>query len=245
MVDPITNRVAPKKVRARDMMIVVTVDPAASVASGIPEDLLAGMEIDSEAQATSSRSAALVIGILPDRKVFLLDLFVGRVEIPDLVRMLKTIDRKWHPTYFRIEKNGLGMGVYQYAKAEGLPVVGFSRRTGDKIVQATEGIMLCERGQFYVPESADWMPDFAAEVYNWVGHKDQGDDVVDCLSEAGHVVAGLQKFVSQSENAAHRLGNRKTSVVFTSDGTALSAGGRYFDDVPMILGEAFNYQPNY
>ena len=113
---------------------------------------------------------------------YLLDVWRGRVEYPELVRQVKDLYDKWHPRRVYVEDKASGQSLVQSIKRETrIPVIPV-QVDQDKVrrVNAITGIV--ESGRAFVPESAPWVSDFVDECA--VFPNGAYDDQVDCVSMA-------------------------------------------------------------
>lgn len=160
--------------------IFVTVDPAASKREGMTE-----MVVNHGKEA--SWTVIAVWGLTKDFHLLLLDVVRFQDEIPAVVQALVEVNKRWKPVYFRIEGNGLGKGVVQYAQIYGLTVKEGKRYT-DKVVNSTAAQLRMEQGRIWFPQWASWLKDWEDEVFNWTGDNSQADDQVDVLADAAQDV---------------------------------------------------------
>jgi hypothetical protein len=154
--------------------IFVTSDPAVTVKAGPVDDL------------TAKKSSSGVIstwGITYNNELLWLDCRKFRKEIPDFVAELVNVNSIWHPRFNKIECNGVGIGVAQYAQLAGLPVQKNYRKT-DKLENSLSAQMLMQDGRIFFPTNAPWAEEIEDDVFNWTGLPTEEDDVVDTLSDA-------------------------------------------------------------
>lgn len=97
------------------------------------------------------------------------------------------------PTFARIATAGRGpMYIYAHGTERGaidlfrrdyrLPIiVRDASKAGDKFVRSMRTVSSWNDGRIRVPESADWLPAFLAEVESFTGVNDKHDDQVDAL----------------------------------------------------------------
>lgn len=155
--------------------IFATVDPAASLREGMAEAVISGRE--------ASWTVIAVWALTNDFHLVLLDVIRFQDEIPQVVKELVEVQKRWKPAYFRIEGNGLGKGVVQYAQIYGLTVKEGKRYT-DKVVNSTAAQLRMEQGRIWFPQHAPWLKAWEDEVFNWTGDPTQTDDQVDVLADA-------------------------------------------------------------
>lgn len=155
--------------------VFATVDPAASQREGMTEYAKGAKE--------ASWTVIAIWALTTDHHLLLLDRIRFQDEIPVVVQELVKCNKKWHPQFFRIEGNGLGKGVVQYAQIYGLTVKEGKRYT-DKVVNSTAAQLRMEQGRIWFPQSAPWLKEWEDEIFNWTGDGSQTDDQVDVLADA-------------------------------------------------------------
>ena len=154
--------------------IFITVDPAASLKSGMAE-VTKGKD--------PSYTVISVWGLTDDFHLLWLDMDRFQDEIPEVVKRIQIMYKKWRPHYVKIEANGAGRGVFQYCQVYGLNVRPITKQA-DKVVNSTTAQVKMEHGRIWFPEQAHWLQAAEDEVFNWTGDGNQKDDIVDTLSDA-------------------------------------------------------------
>jgi predicted phage terminase large subunit-like protein len=154
--------------------IFITVDPAASLRSGMAE-FTKGKD--------PSYTVISVWGLTQDFHLLWLDMDRFQDEIPEVVKRIQIMYKKWRPQYVKIEANGAGRGVFQYCQVYGLNVKPITKQA-DKVVNSTTAQVKMEHGRVWFPEHAHWLKAAEDEVFNWTGDGNQKDDIVDTLSDA-------------------------------------------------------------
>jgi len=160
--------------------IFCTVDPAASRREGMTETI----HKDSK---SASWTVIATWALTNDYHLLLLDVVRFQDEIPTVVAELVRVNKLWRPAYFRIEGNGLGKGVVQYAQIYGLTVKEGKRYT-DKVVNSTAAQLRMDQGRIWFPQWAPWLKTWEDEIFNWTGDDSQNDDQVDVLADAAQDV---------------------------------------------------------
>jgi predicted phage terminase large subunit-like protein len=168
-----------KVVNKNDLFIFCTVDCAASVKTGVKNKSY------SKTRPQASHSVIATWGVTPDYDLLWLDNWRFQVTIPELCNRIKANAKLWKPLYTIIEKNGPGEGVYQMSEKAGLPVKPINT-TLDKIKNSIAAQLRAERGQIFLPEWANWIPELEDELYTWVGDPNELDDQIDVLSNAAN-----------------------------------------------------------
>ncbi len=152
-----------KKVHANKCAIYQTCDPAASTKTTADYFVL----------ATWART--------PDNELLLLDILRTRLEGPDQPNLFKQAYARWHPGFQAVEKNGLGLTLYQTLLREGLPVKELDAE-GDKVIRALPAAARMEAGTIYFLKGAAWLADYEDELTTF--NKGKHDDQVDVTSYA-------------------------------------------------------------
>jgi len=115
---------------------------------------------------------------------YLLEVLRARLSYPELVRASKSLASKWRPSAVLIEDQGSGTSLIQDLRAaEKLPVLAIQPK-GDKITRLAAESPAIEAGRVFLPEAADWLMDFEAEVAAFPNgaHDDQVDSMSQFLS---------------------------------------------------------------
>lgn len=132
---------------------------------------------------------------------YLLDLWKDRVEYPALKRVAKSLGEKWRPHGVLIEDKASGQSLIQDLKFDTkLPIIGIPANV-DKVVRANAVSSIVESGRVYLPEKAEWLPDFLIEAGNFPNgaHDDQVDSVTQALEYLrGDTTATLENIVTRS-----------------------------------------------
>jgi predicted phage terminase large subunit-like protein len=110
---------------------------------------------------------------------YLLDLWRGRVEFPELKRQVEILASKHKPNIIIVEDKASGQSLVQeFQRMTTLPVVP-RKVDGDKTARATAVTPIVEAGKVYLPEKATWLADFMDEISSFDAgvHDDQVDSV--------------------------------------------------------------------
>lgn len=112
------------------------------------------------------------------RGYFLVHVYRERIGIPDLERAIESMYKKWKPSPILIEQKSSGVAMIQYAKRKQLPVIGMLPEA-DKVTRMDVETPKIEAGNVWLPETADWLPEFESEVRDFPAtrHKDQVDSM--------------------------------------------------------------------
>ena len=146
----------------------------------------------------NDRSACLTLAEsrIPNR-YWLLDLFVRRLEFPDLVRACQANYDKWNPDRVLIEDKASGISLIQQVRRDTTVPIRAIKAVDDKVTRAHTVTGIMEAGQVFIPGRAPWLADFLKEVGDFP--RAAHDDITDVL------VHGLRYLKP-------RLTGRKTQV---------------------------------
>lgn len=148
------------------------------------------------AKTSADHSVIVVVGAVGeglDQKVYVLDVWRGQVEIPQLVEQLRRTQENWRcPVY--VEAQGGFKAVPQMLRAIGAPggandedqlrVVEITV-SADKFTRALPVAAAWNDGRVLLPfDPEPWKGDFLREVKKFTGKGDKQDDQVDALSHA-------------------------------------------------------------
>lgn len=135
--------------------------------------------------------------------LYLLDVLRQQTEIPEVFHMMDRTQKKWGRIPFAVEKNGVGTGVVQGALRLGYMVEPIWT-SKDKILNSYDAANMAEQGKIFIPAKdfdeegnekdpadAPWLSTWEAEVFSWMGLKDETSDQVDTLSTAARRVSHL------------------------------------------------------
>jgi predicted phage terminase large subunit-like protein len=199
------------KVFHRDeLFIFSTVDPAASVKTGVRGRSFI------KSKPAASHSVIATWGLTPDFNLLWLDNFRFQTHIPELVNNIVDNHKKWKPLYTIIEKNGPGEGVYQMAEKKNIPVKPIHTRP-EKVINSTSAQLRAERGQIWLPKWANWLPVLEDELFTWTGNPDEIDDQIDVLSNAANEAMNLA--VGHERDIKMREGLKRALPFATNGGT--------------------------
>jgi predicted phage terminase large subunit-like protein len=122
--------------------------------------------------------------LLVKRTYYLLDVWRGRLEFPDIKRKLITLAREHRPNRILIEQAGPGLHLIQELRTNpelGVPVPIGITPEGNKLMRMEAQSARFEAGQVYLPEQAPWL---AALLHEMLGFpKGRHDDQVDSVSQ--------------------------------------------------------------
>jgi hypothetical protein len=164
--------------------IFVTVDSAstAKLYSAVEDEEVAAADGKTRSQKPSSTCIG-VWGVTYDEQLLWLDFRKFRKELPDIIEELVDINNKWNPLFNKVEVNGVGIGVAQFAQLAGLPIRK-NQRKKDKLENSLSAQMMMKHGQIYMAANTPWAEEAEDDIFNWTGLPDEEDDTVDILSDA-------------------------------------------------------------
>jgi predicted phage terminase large subunit-like protein len=118
------------------------------------------------------------------RTYYLLDVWRGRLEFPDIKRKVISLAREYSPNRILIEQAGPGLHLIQELKADpeaGVPVPIGINPEGNKLMRMEAQAARFEAGQVYWPELAPWLATLLHEILGFP--KGRHDDQVDSVSQ--------------------------------------------------------------
>ncbi|MDH3581688.1 MAG: phage terminase large subunit [Hyphomicrobiales bacterium] len=123
------------------------------------------------------------------RQYYLVDVWRGRLEYPNLKRMLIDLAHRHKPDSILIEKAGPGLHLVQELRDNpetGVPVPFGIAPEGGKLVRMEAQCARFEAGQVYLLKDAPWLGDFMNEILAFPNsrHDDQIDSVSQFLNWA-------------------------------------------------------------
>ncbi len=131
-----------------------------------------------------------------DSGYYLLDVCRKRMEYPEGKRTVKSLYLEARPAAILIEDASSGQSLAQELAAEGLPVIPLPARV-DKVTLLMFESAAIEAGLVHLPEAADWLIDYEAELtaipntkhddqgastaqfLNWIRARDEGEAYVE------------------------------------------------------------------
>jgi predicted phage terminase large subunit-like protein len=156
-----------------------TVDPATSLKEGLSEKAVYNRD--------PSRTVISIWGLTENNDLLWLDIDYFQEEAPVVVERMKRMYQKWRPVYFKMETNGPGKPIAQYASLAGIPIT-MNKKYRDKVSNSITAQVKMKAGKIWLPQTAPWLKDVEDEVFNWIGSPSQKDDIVDTLSDAANDV---------------------------------------------------------
>jgi len=112
---------------------------------------------------------------------YLLDVFRQRMNIPDLERAVVGLADRWRPSVILIEDAASGTAIIQSLRSKTSYSVLPVRPAKDKVTRMDVETPAIEAGNVFLPEYADWLPEFEAECRDFPNSRFK--DQVDALSQ--------------------------------------------------------------
>lgn len=129
---------------------------------------------------------------------YLVDLFRGRLDYPELKRMVKHLRHVWKPDHILIESASTGLPLVQELRNERFYEVIRSTSSEDKVARLIAQTAELQAGKFLLPEEAPWLDALTSELRAFpLGRH---DDQVDALAQ----FVGYQKLRFQPMSADRR-----------------------------------------
>jgi len=130
-------------------------------------------------KATSDYNVCLTLG-KHKNGICALDLWRGKLEFPELLRMFVAQNQLHTPNIIKVEDAASGQSLIQTIRRDTkIPVVKLTAQ-GSKQSRADQITGICEAGRISLPEKASWLATFLDEVTRFPGGVK--DDIVDVLS---------------------------------------------------------------
>ena len=164
--------------RGNFLKVFTVIDPAASGREG-PGDM------DRFKKPGKSWTVLTTFGLTEDYNLLVLDMVRVYVEAPEILRLAKNVYKAQHPSYIICEAAGVGKAIYQTLSKAGLPVKPVYPHQ-DKVMRATDSLIRAEKGQIWLPAHPGpaWLRDLEEELFTWIGHPHETDDIIDTISYA-------------------------------------------------------------
>lgn len=138
------------------------------------------MDLAVTARQTSDYTVAAVwdvAGWLEPSRLILRDIQRVRIEGAEHVDMVRQLWNTWNPTFIGIEEAMQGTQTIDFARREGIIVIGLKHRSKDKAFRAKDAQLLTEVHRVYFPKRATWLAEFEHELLLFPSgtHDDQVD----------------------------------------------------------------------
>ena len=125
--------------------------------------------------------SACITVMRDEGKFYILDVVRDRLDLPDLVKLAKSLAAKHKPDRIVIEEFGLGNYFAKELERAGLPTL-VERPQADKVTRMQAQLLKFEQRLVFLPRQAVWLADFLEELLSVPSAKH--DDQVDALCQA-------------------------------------------------------------
>jgi len=141
-------------------------------------------------------SACITLGVSQNR-YYILDLWVQKVEYPELKRTVVNQFEKWKPSLVLIEDKASGQSLIQELRRDTRIAIHPYKVDRDKIARANSVTPIHEAKLCYLPENTPWVSDFieSLSAFPTAPHDDDVDAFVMTLNYASRGGSGLLQFM--------------------------------------------------
>ena len=137
--------------------------------------------------AENDFSVCTIWGVAESGRYYLLGLWRGKVEFPELKRCMISLAELWNPIQILVEDKASGQSLIQELRYESaLPIIPI-KVDKDKRARAEAVTPLIEAGLVSLPESAPWLNDYVDELAAFPNGAH--DDFVDCHNASAKLPA--------------------------------------------------------
>lgn len=148
-----------------------------------------------------------------DTGYYLIDRYKEKIEFPALKRAAKSLAAKYSPTAVLVEDKASGQSLIQELREDTLlPIVAIPKEA-DKISCAHAVTPQVESGNVFLPEGAEWVPDFLKTMGQFPNgaHDDDCDSFAQGIKYLAHGggAVGLLDFMQQMQQDAEDLKRAK------------------------------------
>lgn len=153
------------------------------------------VDVAASVKASADYTVVAAWAVTPQRDLILLDIQRLRMEGPDQPDLIRGAFQKWKASQVKVESVAYQLTLVQSLRRQGLPVVEL-RADKDKVSRALTAAARFEGGNVYLPQFADWLGDYEAELLAFP--RGEHDDQVDATAYACIDVAAqpMQQLVS-------------------------------------------------
>lgn len=139
-----------------------------------------------KAEQVNDPSACTTWGVTNAGDHYLIDVYVKRMEHPELKRAIQSKAEQYRPSAVLIEDKGSGTSALQDLRAEtSLPLIAIEPENS-KVMRAVAVSPTFEAGRVYLPNVAGWLTDYENEltIFPLAAHDDQVDSTTQYLKWA-------------------------------------------------------------
>jgi len=124
---------------------------------------------------------------------YLLDVWRGKVEFPELKRVVMSLDARDKPSAMAVEDKASGQSLIQELQRDTKIPVMPVKVDKDKVARAYAVTPLIEAGKVFLPKTASWLFDYIEELSAFPNA--EYDDQVDSTTQALSFMTRAQKLV--------------------------------------------------
>ncbi len=138
------------------------------------------MDLAVKARQTSDYTVAAVWDVaawLEPSALILRHIERVRIEGAEHVDLVRQLWKTWNPSFIGIEEAMQGTQTIDFARREGIAVLGLKHRSKDKAFRAKDAQLMCEMHRVYFPKKAVWLGEYEHELLLFPSgtHDDQVD----------------------------------------------------------------------
>jgi predicted phage terminase large subunit-like protein len=145
------------------------------------DEIIQSWDTAMKATDTSDYSVCLTFLVVNKNQYHLIDLYRGRLEFPELSKLVVSHAQRYQANPILIEDRSSGTSLIQQAKANGLQGVIPMKSSSDKASRMYGQTPKLEAGSLHLPKTAPWLDDFLTEYLAFP--KSRHDDQIDALSQ--------------------------------------------------------------
>ncbi len=145
------------------------------------DEIVQSWDTAMKATDNSDYSVCLIFLVRNKNEYYLIDVFRGRPEFPELAKLVMSHAQKYQASAILIEDHGSGTSLIQEVKHRGLQGVIGCRPSSDKISRMQAQTPKLESGSLILPRSAHWLDAFTTEYLAFP--RGRHDDQIDALSQ--------------------------------------------------------------
>lgn len=163
----------------KDWLLDYTAETAASLGGQVIQSWDTGIKT-----GASNDWSVCVTAQLWQRRIYIIDVWRGRLEFPDLNKKCIELAGLHRATTVLIEDKASGQQLIQSLRANqshGVPMPHSCNPEHDKLTRTIGVSAMIEAGQLLLPDDAHWLADFTAELLAFPNSKH--DDQVDALTQ--------------------------------------------------------------
>lgn len=136
----------------------------------------------SKASQLADHSVCTTWGVTYDKKIYLLHVWRGRLEYPELKRKVRELAEQHRAGVVLVEDTSAGIQLLQELQREGFARIKPVKPKGDKVMRMALQTAAIEAGWVFIPREAPWLADYLHE--HAMFPKGKFDDQVDSTSQA-------------------------------------------------------------